>query len=108
MGINSDRVARGAMMLDWVMPGWVERINTERLDMKDGNWCILGQLYRDRGGCCGWCNATTPQDDGGELFGEDDRDEHGVTPTGYGFTEPYGRRWDALTEYWRREVNARR
>jgi len=38
-------VAGGAKILDKAMPGWHKKIDLAKLDMKDYNLCILGQLY---------------------------------------------------------------
>lgn len=35
----------GARLLDRYDPNWVDHIETERLDMSDGESCIIGQLY---------------------------------------------------------------
>lgn len=40
-----ERVARGVALLDATEPGWVHRINTEKLDVSHGEACVLGQLY---------------------------------------------------------------
>lgn len=38
-------VERGARLLDEKNPGWYKRIQLSRLDMGNGRYCILGQLY---------------------------------------------------------------
>jgi len=38
------RVARGVALLDERVPDWRERIDIGRLDMLDGNACIVGQI----------------------------------------------------------------
>jgi hypothetical protein len=39
------RVARGAALLDRLRPDWADIVNTDRLTMTDGHYCIVGQLY---------------------------------------------------------------
>ena len=46
------RVQKGAALLDTMKPGWYERINIDKLDIKCQKNCILGQVYGDfRTGC---------------------------------------------------------
>lgn len=42
-----DRVAKGAVLLDSVRPGWAAEINSDKLKMYSCDECILGQVYRD-------------------------------------------------------------
>jgi hypothetical protein len=39
------RVERGMALLDRIAPGWEERIDLRTLDINNGCFCILGQLY---------------------------------------------------------------
>jgi hypothetical protein len=48
-GLIKNAVDRGAEYLDRVMPGWATRIDVGRLDLSDGQTCILGQLYGEGG-----------------------------------------------------------
>lgn len=41
------KVQRGVRLLDEKKPGWAAQINTEKLQMEHGQWCILGQLFGD-------------------------------------------------------------
>ena len=41
----TDKVAKGAALLDNKVPGWRNRVNAEILDQSDGEKCVLGQLY---------------------------------------------------------------
>lgn len=43
-----DRVARGAALLDRHIPDWRARIDLDHLDIANGAYCILGQLYTER------------------------------------------------------------
>lgn len=47
-----DRVASGVALLDQRVPGWVDRINVDRLDMASNVSCVLGQLFSDYGVGC--------------------------------------------------------
>ena len=38
-------VARGARLLDKIMPGWDKKIDLHDLDLSDGSTCVLGQLF---------------------------------------------------------------
>lgn len=39
------RVAKGAVRLDAVYPGWYDKIDLDRLDLSHWQLCVLGQLY---------------------------------------------------------------
>lgn len=41
------RVARGVALLDARVPGWVDRVNTIKLDIQNCERCVLGQVYGD-------------------------------------------------------------
>lgn len=43
--IYHEAVARGVEFLDRTLPGWRNTIDLQRLDMKNGCACILGQAY---------------------------------------------------------------
>lgn len=43
----AERVTRGAEWLDANVPGWVERVDVETLDLQSPCRCVLGQLYED-------------------------------------------------------------
>lgn len=43
----TERVARGAALLDVATPGWFEAINLDWLDLSNCNRCVLGQLAGD-------------------------------------------------------------
>lgn len=38
-------VARGTKVLDKIMPGWAGKIDLSRLQLDDGEECVLGQLF---------------------------------------------------------------
>lgn len=39
------RVARGVALLDEKVPGWVNKVDVEQLNVSNGTTCVLGQLY---------------------------------------------------------------
>lgn len=41
----TERVARGAALLDEQEPGWAARIDVSRLDLESDCQCVLGQLH---------------------------------------------------------------
>lgn len=41
----TERVARGAKLLDTERPGWYTQIDQRKLDMESCGWCTLGQLF---------------------------------------------------------------
>lgn len=43
----AERVAAGAAWLDAEQPGWVDRIDLDRLNLASSCRCILGQLFND-------------------------------------------------------------
>jgi hypothetical protein len=44
-----ERVNRGAQLLDEEKPDWVEKIIPDRLNMSNGNFCVIGQVYGEYG-----------------------------------------------------------
>jgi hypothetical protein len=40
-----ERVERGATYLDEVDPGWYRRVDSDTLELGDGQHCVLGQLH---------------------------------------------------------------
>src|SRR6476661_1172261 len=42
-------VRSAARVLDFEIPGWEDRVNTETLDIADCKNCILGQLFAEEG-----------------------------------------------------------
>jgi hypothetical protein len=45
METMTERVVRGAALLDERMPGWEAKIDLDRLDLNSAWDCVLGQLY---------------------------------------------------------------
>ena len=50
MSTITERVERGAELLDEKRPGWVDIIDLDALDLADGCACIGGQLCRSKTG----------------------------------------------------------
>ena len=41
----TERVQRGALLLDEKIPGWYAKINLDRLDLENTENCVLGQVF---------------------------------------------------------------
>jgi hypothetical protein len=39
------QIAKGVAFLDEKVPGWLDRIDIGRLDLRTGMYCVLGQLH---------------------------------------------------------------
>jgi hypothetical protein len=99
-----ERVARGVALLDEKLPGWVDRIDLDRLDLGSPCRCILGQT---------WDGIPDPEStpfaahaNELDLYGEDEND-YGFNAGGEDWfaDEPEYR---ALTAEWTRVILARR
>lgn len=42
---DRETVTRAARLMDKLVPGWAQRIQLEKLNMKDVDLCVLGQLF---------------------------------------------------------------
>lgn len=62
----SERVARGVEWLDETHPGWVKRIDLDRLDIGDCERCLIGQTIGD------FCEAPDLPFDEMGFVGPDD------------------------------------
>ncbi len=85
------RVARGAALLDEMVPGWDQRIDLDYLQMEDGRECVLGQTFDSS------LFAL-------ELMGIDD-------PEAYGFDLAEGEDetlWPTVNAMWRALIVSRR
>lgn len=40
-----EMVAKGANLLDTILPGWYKEIDLKQLEMSDGTMCMMGQLF---------------------------------------------------------------
>jgi hypothetical protein len=87
----AERVNAGAAWLDEHEPGWVDRINRDRLDLEDCNRCVGGQL-------AGWYHYF--------LQRHDLTDDTAVR---LGFDHPLGISgdFDPLTAAWRELIATR-
>lgn len=99
------RVARGVALLDEKLPGWIERIDLDKLDLASGCNCILGQTW-SKGDDDGRFTAFELQADALGLYGEDEND-YGFNAGGEDYFEDRPE-YDALTAEWRRVILARR
>lgn len=115
-----ERVERGMAWLDEHCPNWVDEINLSRLDLGDGNQCVLGQtaecLLPDY-------KVTTPHECSCGLCGKPDymavvdafADLESEGPDAYGFdtwvdwAEPYETRttYEMLTIAWKEKIQER-
>ncbi len=43
----AERVKAGAALLDRKRPGWANKVVAETLDMREGEQCVLGQIFGD-------------------------------------------------------------
>ena len=42
---ESERVAAGARLMDKILPGWHKQVNLDKLNMRSGAMCLLGQTF---------------------------------------------------------------
>lgn len=42
---NREEVAKGARLMDRILPGWYRGVDLDRLNMSDGTMCLLGQTF---------------------------------------------------------------
>src|SRR6267378_6692445 len=85
-----ERVAVGAAWLDTEKPGWVDRIDLEKLDLVDPDYCILGQEYGSYFGA--------PLSLAGRL-------DFGFAADSESYPSP---EWDKLTSEWYRYITSHR
>jgi hypothetical protein len=102
MATIAKRVAAGAAFLDKHEPGWVERIDLDRLNLNHTCNCVLGQAFADKSE---WSNRYYDSGydyararfrllRGGAGFGFDTADDY----------EPY----EPLAAEWKRVITERR
>lgn len=107
-----ERVARGIALLDEKVPGWVEHIDLEKLDIMGGSQCVTAQV-------AGWKTDTFDFRDGMDLLGLWTNEDNGGSYTSHGFNAeadwardlPEGYDQSAayveLTRIWKRVISAR-
>lgn len=100
----AEKIAAGAAFLDEHEPGWVDRIDVDRLDLASMCGCVLGQLEivhrgwsdRPRTNPYEWARVryALPLPRAREL--------------GFQSTQPLGPEYERLTAEWRELILARR
>lgn len=55
MSVAERRAAAGARWLDRVEPGWQAWVDPDLIDLTSAYGCVGGQVFADRGDCCGYC-----------------------------------------------------
>jgi hypothetical protein len=102
-GLLAERVARGVALFDREMPGWwradrkPSAINTDRLDMGEGGWCVFGQL-ENPGTECAYTDMAVRILGPDWLFREQE----------YGVYSDHSRDYPILTDLWREVIEKRR
>ena len=107
MGTRADRIERGMTLFDDKMPGWIDKIDLDRLDQADGEACVVGQTHREEGSRYGryWAGL--------EALGLADHlftasTTASTVAAAYGFETRDGREsYDALTRAWRAAIKRR-
>lgn len=99
-----ERVQRGAEYLDGIDPDWYRRVDSETLELGDGEHCILGQLH-------GEFRLGLGRSD---LISMSSAPRTSLSPVAYGFkcVDSVPEAWQAydyelLNEAWRQAVQAR-
>mgnify|MGYP001618311814 CR=1 FL=1 len=103
----TERVRRGAQLLDEREPGWAGRIDLGKLELASHCRCIVGQLAGGSG------QGDEPYETGLRALGIDYRDE---ADRDHGFNIPAGamgdddavEAWAELDRLWAAEILARR
>jgi hypothetical protein len=108
----ADLIAAGMAVLDQRAPGWLDRIDLERLDMAYGVHepspgscgCVLAQVDAQtrQGGVGHYADARM------RLIGDDDVTTEFDWAIDHGFTSDGDVDFEELTEAWRRAILARR
>lgn len=90
------RVTRGMHLLDKDRPGWHRRINLGSLNIARSDSCALGQTYGSYGAGMVDLRITTPE-----------AIDHGFQVPRLTLPGNMRDEFDALTEEWRRQIEAR-
>jgi len=94
----AENVKRGADLLDEKRPGWREEIDLATLDLVDGDYCIMGQIFGsyETGLSFLWGINTVVLLSDGEAESEDLSVAHGFT-----IDRPLrSHKWRVLQEAW--------
>jgi hypothetical protein len=104
----ADRVAQGAALLDFKVPGWEQRINLDTLDIQMTTACVLGQVFGDH---------VDPYEYGADYLLLHDAYQHPDAPVmvAHGFAAPdtlhdpdvEATVWADLTAEWKRVIRQR-
>jgi len=100
-GRYTERIAKGAALLDEKAPGWRSRVDADTLEMSSCARCVLGQL--DGRGDHDWLNIT-------ERFSVDAWDGGDIL-LGFNLSssdEQVGGGWTQLAEEWKQYILATR
>jgi hypothetical protein len=118
MSKYTERVKRGAALLDKVRPGWRNTIDLSTLDLSSGCLCILGQVFKHYD--CGLYAVWNIDMDKYDSLEEWTASDGFKTAIAHGFTIDYtrgfalapsykdydeGDEWDALQEAWVAELS---
>jgi hypothetical protein len=110
------RVLRGAELLDEQYPGWIDKINLGTLNLRSGDNCVLGQVYKPDGISEGQWHFSSAR--GYNALGfRDKTDDKTWRWDNYGFyltvkeDEDYNHHsvnWSRLTNAWKKYILNRR
>ncbi len=102
-----ENVKRGAVLLDKERPGWRDEINLSTLDLADGCFCILGQVfgyYSD--GVWAVFDVDPSDDDCFVEAGVSTEDFQVVVSHGFTIDRPLrSHKWRLLQEAWIAELD---
>jgi hypothetical protein len=94
------RARRGVVLLDGHDPSWWRRVDLETLDMTDGGWCVLGQVFGSAPRGADWLRKLDQQHRYDlELF-------NWCIP--FGFDVRLEESYELLTDVWRGEIRRKR
>jgi len=110
----SERVQKGAELLDEKVPGWADRIDITRLTISSSTDCVVGQLYAGRGGYLhgldelgiGFGTYNVDKDD--EDYKDQDQDQdvaHGFDYNRFGDRELLNAEWRTAVANRREKAN---
>jgi hypothetical protein len=93
-----DRIARGAKLLDEKVPGWIDKINLEELNLEDICDCVVGQAFPDQSYCSVICDVLWP----------DLKDNTAILLIDHGFAIDGYPGYHILTQKWKDYIRERR
>lgn len=130
-GDEVERVQRGALYLDRVIPDWYERVEVNSLRLEFGCSCVLGQIFQpaavqadsdtivgrsaagrlrtfaaaSRASLTGWTVGCASLGLRGDALAQSDAP---ATFFGFDYGGDHLPTWDVLTATWRTEITARK